>query len=285
MLSTLLDLKTQRDASCPEVAPLLCMEEEIEPHQQQAQLLWMRFAPKISVGLAEGWKISLRVPMNVRWFDVSYLRTDGSSFEPAYADEAGSGERVQGLGDPAVMLAKIGRWPGGWIGEVGGGVTLPLGNTEDNPYARNQLGSLQQHAQMGAGTVQPVVKMQVIREQDGWRSFVSTGLTLSLYTNAEGYRPPAVYVAEAGASRELGERFDGLLGLNLSRTSKDYWEGVAYPGREALNAKLGLTAHLGLNWLFEVQAQLLIKEGLLAVPTSDMMTRRGSITFGMSWKN
>jgi len=261
------------------------MEEEIEPHQQQAQLLWMRLAPRVSVGLAEGWKLSARIPVNVRWFDVNYLRNDGSTFEPAYADEAGSGESIQGLGDPALMVSKIGRWPGGWIGAVGGGVSLPLGKTEDNPYSRNQLGSLQQHAQMGTGAVQPMFNMEVIREKEGWRGFASTGMTFSFYTNAKGYRPPSVYTAAVGASRELGERFDGLVALNFNRTSKDFWEGVGYPGRDALNAKFGLTAHLGLNWLLEAQAQVLLREGLLGVQTGDMMTQRGSITLGVSWKN
>lgn|GEM_PF-6441811 len=280
----MLGIETEREASCPSVAPLICMEEEIAPHQQHAQLVWMRISPKISVGLADGWKISLGVPMNMRWFDVSYLQSDGGVFEPAYATESGSDKWIQGVGDPVVVLSKIGRWSG-WVGAIGSGVSFPMGNIEDTPYSRNQLGSLQQYAQMGTGAVQPVLTLKLIREENAWRGFVSARMTFSLYANANGYQPPSVYMVDVGASRKIGSRLDGWIGLNFDRTSKDYWDGVAYPGREGLNAKFGMTTHLGLNWFLEAQAQVLLKEGLLGAPTGEMMTERGSFTLGASWKN
>ena len=125
----------------------------------------------------------------------------------------------------------------------------------------------------------------MIKEAEVWRLFGSGNARLSLYENDKAYKAASVYGVEGGVSRELGKRFDALMGLNASLTTSDYWSGEPYPGLQSLNAKLGLTTHLGLNWLLETQALVLLADRVTGGHDGELLSQRASFTLGLSWRN
>lgn len=245
----------------------------------------MRTTPKLSVGLGEGWQLSAALPFDLRSTDVFYTLPDGTPYTPPYASIHHRNEWINGLVDARVNVAKVGRWPGGWILSGHFGTTIPLGQTEENPYALTTEGKVHQHFQLGSGTFQPILSFVLIKEAEVWRLFGSGNARLSLYENDKAYKAASVYGVEGGVSRELGKRFDALMGLNASLTTSDYWSGEPYPGLQSLNAKLGLTTHLGLNWLLETQALVLLADRVTGGHDGELLSQRASFTLGLSWRN
>ena len=64
-------------------------------------------------------------------------------------------ETLLGPGDPWLM-AVTGRRMGAWSAAVRGGVTIPLGRTEENPFELGRRGLPHQHIQFGTGTWDPL---------------------------------------------------------------------------------------------------------------------------------
>jgi hypothetical protein len=46
-----------------------------------------------------------------------------------------------------------------------------------------------------------------------------------------------------------------------------------------------LTTHLGLNWLLETQALVLIGERVMGGDDGEILSQRASFTLGLSWRN
>lgn len=285
LLATGLNLQVGHEATCPSVSPVHCKDAEIPDHFHDVGLAWLRLQPQLSVGLGGGWQASVAVPLDIRATDVTYSLADGSAFEPAYASMHHRKETLLGLVDARLRLAWVGRWPGGWIVSASGGSTLPLGRTEENPYALTQLGLEHQHFQMGTGTFQPLAGLRLVKEGAVWRQFAGFNTQISAAENEHGYRASTIFGLDAGTSRELGKRLDMMLGLMGSHITQDAWSGALYPGQQTVNLKLGLTTHLGLNWLLEGQAMILLAERTLGGTEGDVLSQKASFTVGASWRN
>lgn len=285
VLATALGLQVDHDASCPSVSPVHCAEEELPVHEHHVSLGWLRLTPRVSVGLGEGWQASLSLPFDLRSTSVHYTLLDGTPYNPPYASIHHRNELLSGPVDGAIQFGWVGRWPGGWIFAANGGSTIPLGQTEEDPYELTKAGQEHQHFQLGAGTFRPIIGFSLVKEGELWRGFAGIVGRLSLYENSKDYRASSVYSADVGVSRELGKRLDAKVALNLNHTTEDRWSDEPYPGLQALNAKLGLTTHLGLNWLLEGQGLILIADRTLGGTSGDVLSQTVSFTVGLSWRN
>src|SRR5690606_9010090 len=104
------------------------------------------------------------IDTSIRYFDRA--GTEGQLVTPGIHHR---NDTVAGLADPLALFAFT---PArrGWQLTVRGGATLPIGRTEEDPFARGDMGLAHQHIQMGTGTCNPVGVLELSRAWGPWRA-------------------------------------------------------------------------------------------------------------------
>ena len=285
LLVTGMSLSTESEATCPDVDPAGCAEEPLPDHIQNGSLSWVRMALHGSFGLGEGWIVSGLIPLDFRALDLSFTRMDGSAYHPPYANDFETTTQRYGVGDPELSLSKVFRWPKGWVLAVRAGTRLPAGAVEEENLQLGRIGNVQRQFQLGTGTVQPIASMHLLRQYEDWRALVGGNVRLSVWENRYGLKPGSFLGIETSISREFGEKTEGLLGLSFNHTEPDQWEDWADGGTETLEATLGVTRHLGLQWLIEARAHTMLWENRFGVAPAESTTKKVQMIFGLSWRN
>lgn len=134
--------------------------------------------------------------------------------------------------------------PGPWTLRIRGGLTLPTGGTEPDPFALGDEGKAHQHLFFGTGTLDPYLGAAAT-----WTLGPATLLALfetrgSLAENRHGYRGPWSTQFGAGASSPLGlERWSFLVLAEVFHERAATWQGRAEEtsGRTSLLAAAGVT--------------------------------------------
>jgi hypothetical protein len=151
------------------------------------------------------------------------------------------------------LLAHAARAAGPFTVALRGGVTLPLGRTEENPFALGRQGLPHQHLQFGTGTWDPLLGLGVGRRA-GRVNLALTGLArLVVGTNRHGYRAGHRFAASLQAERPLGRSWH-LLGLaDYSHERAETWNGQLEEegnlGRTDVLLGLGIARSLGTGSL------------------------------------
>ncbi len=241
-------------AACPEVAPEECATTEIPEHLHDQDILWFRLDPTLSVGLGEGVGASVQLPFDFRAVTVEYLTLDGEPYAPPYGDIHHRTENIAGLTDATVML-RVSRAPGRFLLTAGAGSTLPLGRTEEDPYAAGEAGEEHQHMQLGTGTFVPVVGLDAAYMAGRWGALAYTSSRLSLYANDRGYRAPVTVSGGLGPTFRATTKFTVLAAVEGSWESAEHWNGVAYAGRSAVGIAGGVVASLSSSVVVQAQAR------------------------------
>jgi hypothetical protein len=158
-------------------------------------------------------------------------------------------ETLVGTGDPW-LLAVAGTTRGAWTFSGQGGVSVPLGRTEENPFALGREGRAHQHIQFGTGTWDPLLGLGVGRRLAGVTASLSGMARLPLGTNSHGYRAGHRYSLSLGGARPLGTGpWRARAGLDLVREEAETWDGVVETegnlGRTDLLASASLSRSLG----------------------------------------
>src|SRR5688572_32805371 len=105
----------------------------------------------MDVGLPRGFGASLVLPLRLISTTIEYFDTDGMAVELTEPGIHHRNENVTGLGDP-MLLGWYGRALGDWRLTGRAGLSIPLGDTEEDPFALGDQGLAHQHIQMGTGT-------------------------------------------------------------------------------------------------------------------------------------
>lgn len=133
-------------------------------------------------------------------------------------------ETLAGPGDPWVM-AVAGRRFGGWSAAVRGGVTVPLGKTEENPFARGRRGLPHQHVQFGTGTWDPLAGAGVGRRFGTVMASASVMARLPVAANAHGYRAGRRLQVATSADRRIAGAWRAQAGLDYADEAAEKWNG------------------------------------------------------------
>lgn len=158
------------------------------------------------VGLPGGFGASLVLPLRLTATTIDYYDAAGVAVALTTPGIHHRDETVAGLGDPMV-LGGYGRVLGAWRVAGRAGVTVPLGRTEADPFARGAQGLAHQHIQLGTGTVNPVLTLEASRSVGRWRVGGFGFTQQTLYANGEGYQAGDRYAAGASARRSVGARW------------------------------------------------------------------------------
>jgi hypothetical protein len=157
-------------------------------------------------------------------------------------------ETLTGPGDPWLLLV-VGREIGPWSVAARGGVSIPLGRTEDNPFELGRRGVAHQHVQFGTGTWNPMAGVSLGRRIGAATVAASVLARLVTSGNDHGYRAGNRYDVSLLADRRLGGPWRVLGGFDLAREDAESWRGVIEEegnlGRTDLLAVAALVRQVG----------------------------------------
>jgi thiol-disulfide isomerase/thioredoxin/plastocyanin len=223
------------------------------------------------------------VPVRMIGTSIRYLDATGAEVELVAGDVHHRDETVSGLGDP-MLLGAAGGSLGGWRLTARAGLTIPIGRTEEDPFALGELGVRHQHIQMGTGTVNPVVALEAARSWGRWRLGAFALTQQVVYENSRGYQAGDRYGGGVVLLRRLGSRWSVRGGIDALGETAERWNGMTYTddgnrGRFDLIAGLGaswaVTERLGLDAALKIPAVTHAVGGQLDMPAI--------VEIGASW--
>jgi len=235
------------------------MDEEPFPIFHEQDLTISEIAFVTEAGLARGLGVEAVVPL--RWVRTR-IRFEDLEHQPIEVPNGSihhRNETLSGPGDPWLLLHGA-RGLGAWTMAARGGVSIPLGRTEPNPFELGRRGLAHQHIQFGTGTWDPVVGLAAGRRL-GPVGFTVNGLAhLVFATNKHGYQAGDRFYASAALDRRIAGAWRGSAGLDLAREQTETWDGriemEGNLGRTDLLASIGVTRPLGRAGSFHVTAKI-----------------------------
>jgi hypothetical protein len=146
-------------------------------------------------------------------------------------------------------MAVAGRKLGAWSAAVRGGVTVPLGRTEENPFALGREGRSHQHIQFGTGTWDPLAGAAAGRRLGGLVATASVIARLPVATNGHGYRAGRRVLASLVGDHTLTGPWRVQAGLEYGHETAETWDGIVEEegnlGRSDLLGAIGLARVFG----------------------------------------
>ncbi len=210
--------------ACPEIGPIC--SERAEPAQLHDQRFYVaELRSIVAFGITESFGAELQVPMRVVKTTIVFRRLDGTRFEPDYQNIHHRDETLYGFADP--WLLGRATWTRDALTLTGrAGLGIPLGSTEEDPFARGRAGLPHQHIQFGTGTFHPVLAL------DAELGLGAVGLSgyaqtlLFLYENHHGYHAGNRFMGGVAAELELLPRLRIGVAGDVLNEQPERWQRV-----------------------------------------------------------
>ncbi len=195
--------------------------------------------------------LNVRFQLPVRYVQVTarYQDQQGNPL-PNYTSIHHRDEILVGLGDPDLQVGfrplspTIGR---PWLLEFGGGISLPVGRTEPDPYVAGEEGREHQHVMFGTGTFDPVGYLILGYIRPKFQLYSNATIRAALYPNSfafqEGIRFQASLAAESGFGLKT---LSFLLQTTVIVKRPGYWSGVE--DQEVASGRTDLLFTVGMFW-------------------------------------
>ena len=204
---------------CPDIGPI-CAERDEPPqlHDQDFTIVELRVTGTYAV--SDELAVELQVPFRISDTAIQFRRLDGTAFEPDYENIHHRNETLVGPGDPWLLGVLQGR---AWRAKAG--LSLPIGNTEENPFALGEMGLPHQHIQFGTGTFNPLLGVE-LRHRVGNVDLRAHGQGMFvLYENDEGYRAGHRLGGGVEGRWRFGERASAGLMVDVINEQPERWNG------------------------------------------------------------
>ena len=217
-----------------------CHERPIQPqflHDQMLIPAELRFVGEL--GLTASLGVEVQIPLRLVRTSIEYTTLDGGPYEPLDPGVHHRDETLIGIGDSWLS--------GRWAGQLGGllvsaraGVSVPLGSTEENPFALGDSGKSHQHIQFGSGTVDPVFSADVAKPVGRWLYLGYAQGQMALYENGYGFQAGTKATLGAQTGRRIWKALTGALGAEALYEGPERWDG-----KVRQDGSLGRTEVLG----------------------------------------
>jgi thiol-disulfide isomerase/thioredoxin len=197
----------------------------------------------LDVGLTRRLSATLLVPVRMISTQIRYLDTAGTEVRLVRDGIHHRNETLVGLADPMLLggaYAQLG--PLRLTGRVG--LTIPIGRTEDNPFATPEIAH--QHIQMGTGTINPVLAVEAVHARDRWRIGGFAFTQQVVYENGRGYQAGDRYAAGISV-RRLFDRATLRGGLEMQAETAERWNGQVQLD-DGNRGRIDAMAVLGGTW-------------------------------------
>jgi hypothetical protein len=217
------------------------------PYNHHVELWNSEIALDASLGLTTWFAAELRFALRVVDVTPTYSELDGTP-KQVPDDIHHHDEVLVGPSDPWV-IGRFGGRSGDLVTSARLGVTIPLGNTEENPYRLGRRGESHQHIQLGTGVFMPVVGGGIAYVGGPVNASFSYLGIYGFYENGEGFRPPSrTFFELRGGVPLLEDRLEPFLVVDLAHEGEELWDGR--PGLEGSNIRTDLLLGGGVSWRF-----------------------------------
>lgn len=227
-------VRVQHGISCPDIGPVCALRDE--PPQHHDQRFWIaELRLNAEYALLDWLAAELQFPLRLSNTTITYRRPDGTAFVPDQPDIHHRDETLLGIGD-AWLTARLRTRVAAL--SLGGrvGISVPLGRTEENPFAAGRAGFEHQHVQFGTGTVDPILGFEFAYAWERVIARLYGQAQLTLWQSPKSYQagsrfggggsaelkvvPTLLLGASAEVLTELPERWDGAVEQdgNVGRT-------------------------------------------------------------------
>ena len=285
-MSTMTSINVDHVASCPEISPPDCSDSslpEIPDHMHHQGIRWFRTSLGVSLGLGKGWQIQTILPFDVKSLTIDYS-LDGEPYSPPYGGIHHRNETLIGIADPKVWLQRYVGLPNNWVVGFNLGSSVPLGKTEENPFALAAEGKEHQHFQRGTGTFVPAARADLFWFGVRWRAMGFIRGETPLYESPKGYQPGRnVGYGVTGAFRWTPDTQLMLLS-EVSHTEADTWDGDASstPGRDLVMGGVGAVQVIRTGLVLQAQIRTTVWQQTRALMPEDQLIQRFLFTVGIS---
>jgi thiol-disulfide isomerase/thioredoxin len=205
----------------------------------------------VEYGVTASFGIAAQIPLRI--IDTSIVYRDKATREPIELQDPDvhhRNETLFGIADPWVQGHYATAF-GGLQVDVRAGVSIPLGKTEEDPFALGRLGMEHQHVQFGTGTFNPVVGVDAVHRFGAWSLGGFAFTQQMLYENSKGWHPGDRYAGGVSAMSPLGtERWMFRTGAELQVETSERWSGSipdqeGNQGRQDVLIVAGATVRVG----------------------------------------
>lgn len=208
---------------CPEIGPI-CAERDEPPQLHDQTFALAELRPTLAVGLTPRLGLELQLPFKIHRTTIRYTRLDGTPFELDYPNIHHRNETLLGFGDP-LLSARAG-WSFGSVHVSGRlGVSIPLGETEENPFALGEQGLEHQHIQFGTGTFDPSFGLELSAPAGPFTLRGQLFASWTLYRNRHGFQAGDRYAAGLSAERAFAGGWRASLGVQAITELPERWDG------------------------------------------------------------
>jgi hypothetical protein len=216
-------LRVVHPDACPDIGPICRVRAE--PPQQHDQRFWIgEIRPILAFGITPTFGVEAQTPLRIVRTTIRFLRPDGAPFTPDYENIHHRDETLYGFADPWLLARAT-----GVVGKVRittrAGVALPVGSTEEDPFARGRAGLPHQHIQFGMGTVHPVFAIDAGLPLGAMRWNAYAQALVYVYENAKGYQAGNRYASGLAADVEVVRTLRLGGGIDVLNEQPERWGG------------------------------------------------------------
>ena len=283
-MGTATSMKVDHVASCPEISPTACDVQDIPDHMHHQEINWFRTSLGVSMGLGGGWQLHADMPIDLKLLSIEYS-LDDAPYDPPYAGIHHRNETLFGLTDPGLSVQYYQGLPADIIAGLSLGSSIPLGKTEEDPFALAAEGKEHQHFQRGSGTFVPTARTELFWLGLRWRAMAWSSGTLPLYESELGYQPGRSLSYGLTGGYRLTPNTQLLAISQAQHNGADSWNGDTSnsPGRDLVMGGLGVVQVVRTGLVLQGQFRGTLWQQTRAMHAEDQLVQRLLFTVGLSW--
>ena len=244
--------ESSHHSHCPDIGPI-CQVRDEPPQQHHTTLYLTDIRVIAEYGLVKNLAVQAMLPFRVVGTRTTFSDLAGNPVTLDYSNIHHRNEVLVGLGDAQLFLHAATAL-GGF--KLGGrfGVSVPFGRVSENPFRLGDMGLPHQHVQLGTGTFDPLLGLDVSRDFTRFALAAFGFAQAPLYAGGTGYQAGTRLAGGLVASSTFGlTRPTFRLGVLALHEFAERWDGRVPEedgnlGRTDLFVGLGVTVPLASDW-------------------------------------
>ncbi len=250
-------------------------------HDQDLAISEARLA--LDVGLTQRFAASVVVPLRIVATSIVYRNGMGTPVQLTEPDVHHRDETLTGIADPMVLGAFSFPIQGVRL-TARAGMSIPLGRTEENPFALGDMGLRHEHIQMGTGTFNPVLAVEA---SSGWGRWRAGGILFTqqvVYENDKGYHAGDRYAAGLSLRRALGTVWSVRGGPEFQAETAERWGGKKRE-EEGNQGRIDVMLSAGVAWnaLEQLSLDFTLKVPIYTHVVGGQLDVPAIVELGASW--
>ena len=207
---------------------------------------WSRVELDVMIPIGASSELEFQLPYDVKNMHARYELPDGTPFDNPIGDLHHRTERLEGPADfKAYCNFNAGEW------RLSGGLSLPVGETVENPFVLGDLGLKHEHVQFGTGTLDPLARVsRLVHIGEGVALNFAASAQVPLMENRHGFHAPPIYDFAAGPRFFLTDWLGASLSYSVLYQGRGYWDGDPDPNTGYVIQAIQLSLPIRLEGIY-----------------------------------